>query len=289
MYFQKPPSGLPSGGRIAYVQVGDLVEMWVRRAPSDFAACEFCQTVNHQSDARCRTCGSPLPVHDEADPAPEPTGARGPAAPTTAARPLTNVMRMALLPPLLLFVAFAGWYQWRVPGAAPRAALAAAVAAPAPPPHAAAKPSRLPAGDLGLSEGEVAIVAPSGSSAAAAGAGSARTGCRRGRQRTDANAQGGGPDGALPRRARPPGRLQRQQLLRPRHLRQQPMRRSQERASRAVPRSDSPAPDRRGAPQSQPDGLSRRATAASAQSVLRQRGRARAPIDPLPRSETPLK
>lgn len=155
----------------AYVQVGDLVEMWVRGAPSDFAACEFCQTVNHQSDARCRTCGGPLPVHDEADPAPEPTGALGPAAPTTAARPLTNVMRMALLPPLLLFVAFAGWYQWRVPGAAPRAALAAAVAAPAPPPHAAAKPSRLPAGDLGLSEGEVAIVAPSGSSAAAAGAG----------------------------------------------------------------------------------------------------------------------
>ena len=155
---------------VAYVQVGDLVEMWVRREPSDFAACEFCQTVNHQSDARCRTCGCPLPVHDETDPAPEPIAVRGPAAPAAAAKPLTNVMRMALLPPLLLFAGFAGWYQWRLPGTAPPAAIAAAVAAPAPAPrHAAPRPSRLAAGDLGLSAGEVALVSRSGPPAVAAG------------------------------------------------------------------------------------------------------------------------
>ncbi|MES1265760.1 MAG: hypothetical protein ABUU24_08940, partial [Variovorax sp.] len=138
-----------------------------------FATCEFCQTVNHQSDARCRTCGCPLPVRDEADPAPEPRAVRQRAAPAPAVKSLTNVMRLALLPPLLLFVGFAGWYQARLPGTAPQAAVAAAVAAPAPP-HAAAKPkpkpkpSRLAAGDLGLSEGEVAIVSGSGSPAALA-------------------------------------------------------------------------------------------------------------------------
>ncbi|HET7836676.1 MAG TPA: hypothetical protein VFL43_12740 [Variovorax sp.] len=152
---------------VAYVQVGDLVEMWVRRAPSDFATCEFCQTVNHQSDARCRTCGCPLPVGDEADPAPEPCAVRQRAAPAPAVKSLTNVMRLALLPPLLLFVGFAGWYQSRLPGTSPQAAVAAAVAAPVPP-RAAHEPSRLAAGDLGLSAGEVAIVSHSRSPAALA-------------------------------------------------------------------------------------------------------------------------
>ncbi|MDM0032897.1 hypothetical protein QTI33_12255 [Variovorax sp. J22P271] len=156
-------------GPVAYVQVGDLVEMWFRRAPSDFATCEFCQTVNHQSDARCRTCGCPLPVRDEVDPAPEPAAVRDRAAPPSAAKSLTHVMRLALLPPLLLFAGFAGWYQTRLAGTAPQAAVAATVAAPAPAPaHAAAKPSRLAAGDLGLSEGEVAIVSRGAPSAAAA-------------------------------------------------------------------------------------------------------------------------
>ena len=153
---------------VAYVQVGDLVEMWVRRAPSDFATCEFCQTVNHQSDARCRTCGCPLPVGDEADPAPEPRAVRQRAAPAPAVKSLTNVMRLALLPPLLLFVGFAGWYQSRLPGTAPHVAVAVAATVPAAAPSHAApkrKPSRLAAGDLGLSEGEVAIVSGSGSPA----------------------------------------------------------------------------------------------------------------------------
>ena len=153
---------------VAYVQVGDLVEMWVRRGPSDFAACEFCQTVNHQSDARCRTCGSPLPMNDEADPAPEPAAVRGPAVPPSAASPLTHVMRMALLPPLLLFAGFAGWYQWRLPGTAPPTAIAAVMAAPAPR-HAAPGTSRLAAGDLGLSAGEVAIESGRAAPAAAVG------------------------------------------------------------------------------------------------------------------------
>ena len=160
---------------VAYVQVGDLVEMWVRRGPSDFAACEFCQTVNHQSDARCRTCGSLLPVHEEAEPvdeqagpAPESAAMHGQAAPPTAARPLGNVMRMALLPPLLLFAGFAGWYQWRLPGTTAPTAIAAAIAAPVPR-HAAPKSSRLAAGDLGLSAGEVAIVSGGAAPAAALG------------------------------------------------------------------------------------------------------------------------
>jgi hypothetical protein len=152
---------------VAYVQVGDLVEMWVRREPSDFAACEFCQTVNHRSDARCHTCGCPLPVRDDAELAPEPPVVREQAAPVSAVKSLTNVMRLALLPPLLLFVGFAGWYQSRAPGPAPQSAVASAVAAPAHP-HAAAKPARLAAGDLGLSEGEVAIVSRSGPPPAAA-------------------------------------------------------------------------------------------------------------------------
>jgi hypothetical protein len=107
-------------------------------------------------------------VHDEADPAPEPTAVRDPAAPTSATKSFTNVMRLALLPPLLLFAGFAGWYQSRWPGTAAPSAVAAAMAAPAPL-HAAPTPSRLAAGDLGLSEGEVAIVSRSGPSAAAAG------------------------------------------------------------------------------------------------------------------------
>lgn len=153
---------------VAYVQVGDLVEMWVRRESSDFAACEFCQSVNHQSDARCRTCGCALPAADEADvdTALKPAAARERTPSASPAKSLANVMRLALLPPLLLFVGFAGWYQWRQPVAAPRAAVAATVPA-SPTPDAPAKPSRLAAGDLGLSEGEVAIASHGGATAAA--------------------------------------------------------------------------------------------------------------------------
>lgn len=158
---------------IAYVQVGDLFEMWVRRKQAGFAACECCQTVIHRSDGRCHICGGAVPAGEEAE-----AGATGFAPQTSqasqarAARPshmtsLGNVMRLAILPPLLLFAVFAAWYQLRAPVAAPRATASMAPAtAQAQPPVARRDPVRADGSlrDLGLGEGETAV--PSSQSAA---------------------------------------------------------------------------------------------------------------------------
>jgi len=143
---------------IAYVQVGDLVEMWVRRKQAGFAACEFCQTVIHLSDGRCHICGGAVPARDEPEP-----GATALAAQARAARPssttsLGNVMRLAILPPLLLFAVFAAWYQLRAPAAVPRAIPSLAPAASQ---AKLARPDPMrghgPLVDLGLGEGETAL------------------------------------------------------------------------------------------------------------------------------------
>lgn len=114
----------PRPGGIAFVQVGDLVEMLLHSKKTLFATCEFCQSVNHLSDARCRTCGGALPPRDELDTRPAEPGAVDQSGPSSEARSLRNVMQLALLPPLLLFAAFAAWHASR--------------AAPAPQPGAAA-------------------------------------------------------------------------------------------------------------------------------------------------------
>jgi hypothetical protein len=211
------------------VQVGDLVEMWVRREPSDFAACEFCQTVNHRSDARCHTCGCPLPVRDDAELAPEPPVVREQAAPVSAVKSLTNVMRLALLPPLLLFVGL-----WPAGTNRERRARRRSPRSPRPSrPRRIRTPQRTRAagaGDLGLSEGEWRSCRAAAASSAAHEEAEPH-GRRPREQHADANAEVADPVGSRPRWSETPGRLQRQQLLRPCHLRQQPMRGSQERAS----------------------------------------------------------
>lgn len=152
---------------IAYVQLGDLVEMWVHRKQARFAACEFCQTVNHQSDGRCHTCGSALPVRDEAEPdlgmSTSREKARGKARPS-AARSLGNVMRLATLPPLMLFVGFVAWYQMRESAAERPAVTATAPAAPRTRVQAVRAPPTLAPGDLGLSAGEVLLPSPQAAS-----------------------------------------------------------------------------------------------------------------------------
>lgn len=156
----------------AFVQVGDVVEMLIRSKKAQFATCEFCQSVNHLSDARCRTCGGALPPSDEAEAAPAtpeaaaPTEAAEAAAPAgiepgfSEARSLRNVMQLALLPPLLLFSAFAAWTAWRTPPARQPAALVALPASQAPMPRPAPRvaiPARIAPAELGLGPSEVFV------------------------------------------------------------------------------------------------------------------------------------
>lgn len=99
---------------VAYVQVGDYLEMLLHRKSSAFSACEFCQTVNHSAAGRCRTCGGTLPAIS--DDAPSEANEPPPRARSTGsleARSLRNALLMVLLPPLFLFAAFVAWYQLR--------------------------------------------------------------------------------------------------------------------------------------------------------------------------------
>ncbi|MDM0105027.1 hypothetical protein QTH97_08790 [Variovorax sp. J22R24] len=94
---------------VGYAQVGDLFKMLVQHKESDFAACEFCRTMNSLGAVRCATCGGHLsPSSDEA-PSPEP--AKPAKASSPDARALRSVLTMVLVPPLLLFVSFATWHQ----------------------------------------------------------------------------------------------------------------------------------------------------------------------------------
>jgi hypothetical protein len=147
----------PRPGGIAFVQVGDLVEMLLHSKKTLFATCEFCQSVNHLSDARCRTCGGALPPRDELDTRPAEPGAVDQSGPSSEARSLRNVMQLALLPPLLLFAAFAAWHASRAapapqPGAAATRLYAQPKAVQAAPRVTAARPRAAPV-ELGLGLG----------------------------------------------------------------------------------------------------------------------------------------
>lgn len=94
---------------VAYIQVGDLVEMLFHNKASAFAACEFCRTANHKCAARCRICGSMLPERGDED-------RRDPVMPSardtslmSEARSLANALLLVLVPALLLFGGLAGW------------------------------------------------------------------------------------------------------------------------------------------------------------------------------------
>ncbi|MDM0020716.1 hypothetical protein [Variovorax saccharolyticus] len=151
----------PRPRAIAFVQVGDLVEMLLHSKKAQFATCEFCQSVNHLSDVRCRTCGGALPPRAEPDVAPvEPETADEPSA-ISEARSLRNVMQLALLPPLLLFAGFVAWNALRAPPAPQPAAAASRLYAQPKAlqtaPRVAAARSRTAPVELGLGPNEVLL------------------------------------------------------------------------------------------------------------------------------------
>ncbi|MGJ7508339.1 hypothetical protein [Variovorax sp. GT1P44] len=94
---------------VSYAQVGDFFKMLVQREKSDYAACEFCRTVNSQYAVRCRTCGGKISPPSEEDTVSEPFK---PARTTSSdARALRKVLTMVLVPPMILFASFGAWHQ----------------------------------------------------------------------------------------------------------------------------------------------------------------------------------
>jgi len=107
---------------VAYIQLGDFLEILLHRQASVFAACDFCRSANHKRATRCHVCGSALPIPDDDD-------RRETFAPRRSdARSLVNVSILVLVPTLLLCAGFAGWQLIRsnawIPAADPPMRLA---------------------------------------------------------------------------------------------------------------------------------------------------------------------
>lgn len=90
-------------GAVAYIQLGDLLEMLFHNRASAFVACDFCLSANHKCATRCHVCGSVLPAPDDED-------RRETSAPRRSdARSLVNVLLLVLVPTLLLCGGFVAW------------------------------------------------------------------------------------------------------------------------------------------------------------------------------------
>lgn len=156
---------------IAFVQLGDLVEMVFRSKQVHFAACEFCQTVNHDSDPRCRTCGGLLPPRDVRDTeAAADSIALEPlrfVRPGSAPTPLRNVLKLAILPPLLLFAAFALWHAARTPAPRQQPNAPLATLSPSGPAASAARRAAAPPAHLAPAAASMATATAYGAPASA--------------------------------------------------------------------------------------------------------------------------
>ncbi|MDM0077128.1 hypothetical protein QTH90_22155 [Variovorax sp. J2P1-59] len=135
---------------VAYAQVGDFFKMLIQHKESDFAACEFCRTMNSLNAVRCATCGGSLtPSSDEPASSELPKPAR---TSVSDARALRSVLTMVLIPPLLLFVGFAAWHQLQFENHEPAATFAKSISSPARDavlnPAAAASPQQKIVSDL---------------------------------------------------------------------------------------------------------------------------------------------
>ena len=98
---------------VAFIQVGDVVEVFLQNRASAFAACEFCRSANHRFAGRCRICGGALPVLGDEERSERVPPRTWDVAIISDTRALVNALFLALMLALLLFGGFELWHLLR--------------------------------------------------------------------------------------------------------------------------------------------------------------------------------